>query len=51
MKVNKCKEIRRCYNYEKTGHLAVRYPRPRKKRREEARIVEKTKKDFSLGKK
>jgi len=49
--VDKCKEIRRYYNYGEIGHLATRCSKPRKKRREEARIIEKTRKDFFLNKK
>ena len=48
--VDRCRETRRCYNCGETGHLAARYSKPRKERREEVRIVEGEKEDFSLGK-
>jgi len=48
MDVDKHRETRRCYNYGETGHLAARCSKPRKKRREEVRIVEETKEDFSV---
>ena len=49
MNVNKCREMRRCYNCGEIGHLAARYSKPRKERREEVRIMENTMEDFSLG--
>jgi len=49
MNVNRCRELRRCYNCGKMGHLATRYSKPRKERKEKVRIVEETKEDFSLG--
>jgi len=48
MDVNRCRETRRCYNCEETGHLTARCSKPRKER-EEVRIVEREKEDFSLG--
>jgi len=47
MNVDRCRE-RRCYNCGKTGYLIARCSKPRKERREEVRIVEKAKEDFSL---
>jgi len=49
MDIDRCKETKRCYNCGETGHLAARCSKPRKERREEVRIVEEVKKDFSLG--
>ena len=49
MDIDRHKEARRCYNYRETGHLATRCSKLRKKRKEEMRIVEGVKKDFSLG--
>jgi len=49
MDVDKCREIRRCYNCGKTGHLTARCSKPRRERREEVRIIEEAKEDFSLG--
>jgi len=49
MDVDRCRETRRCYNCGETGHLAARCSKPRKERREEVRIVEEGKEDFSLG--
>jgi len=51
MDIDRHKETRRCYNYKKMGHLAARYSKPRKERREEVRIVEEVKEDFSIGRK
>jgi len=48
MEIAKCKESRKCYNCEETGHLTVRYSKP-KKERVETRIVKKTREDFSQG--
>ena len=50
MDVNRCRETRRCYNCEETGHFAARCSKLRKERREEVRIVKREKEDFSLGK-
>ena len=49
MDVDRCRETRRCYNCGETGHLTARYSKPRKERREEVRVVEEGKEDFSLG--
>ena len=49
MDVNRCREMRRCYKCGETGHFAARCSKPRKERREEVRIVERKKEDFSLG--
>jgi len=49
MDVDRRREIRRCYNYGETGHLAARCSKPRKERREEVRIFEKEKEDFHSG--
>jgi len=49
MDVDRCRETRRCYNCGETGHLAARYSKPRKERREEVRIVEEAKENFSMG--
>jgi len=49
MDVDRRRETRRCYNCGETGHLAARCSKPRKERREEVRIVEREKEDFSLG--
>jgi len=49
MEVDKQREMRRCYNCGETGHLAARYFKPKKKRREEVRITENVMEDFSLG--
>jgi len=49
--VDRCREMRRCYNCGETGHLAARYSKQRKERKEEIRIVEEGKKDFSMGRK
>jgi len=46
MDVDRCREARRCYTCGETGHLAARCSKPRKKRSEEVRIVEKVKEDF-----
>jgi len=48
MEIAKCKESRKCYNCEETGHLTVRYSKP-KKERVETRIVKKTRENFSQG--
>jgi len=49
MDVDRCRETRRCYNCGKTGHLAARCSKPRKERREDVRIVEEAKEDFSMS--
>jgi len=49
MDVNRCRETRKCYNCGKMGHLTARCSKLRKERREEVRIVEAEKEDFSLG--
>jgi len=50
MDIDRCRETRRCYNCGEMGYLAARCSKPRKERREEMRIVEGMKEDFSLGK-
>jgi len=50
MDVDRHRQMRRCYNYGEIGHLTARCSKPRKERREEVRIIEETKEDFSLGK-
>jgi len=50
IEVDKCREMRRCYNYGEMGHLAARCSKPRKERREEVRITENVVENFSLGK-
>ena len=49
MDVDRCREMRRCYNCGEMGHLAARCSKPRKERREEVRITESTTEDFSPG--
>jgi len=49
MDVDRCREMRRCYNCGETGHLTARCSKPRKEKREEVRIVEEAKEDFYLG--
>jgi len=49
MDVDRRQEMRRCYNCGETGHLAARCSKPRKERREEVRIVEEVKEDFSMS--
>jgi len=49
MDVDRRRETRRCYNCGETGHLTARCSKPRKERREEVRIVEREKEDFSLS--
>ena len=49
MDVDRHREMRRCYNCGETGHLAARCSKQRKEKREEMRIVEEVKKDFSMG--
>ena len=49
MNVNRHREMRRYYNCGEIGHLAARYSKLRKERREEVRIMENAMEDFSLG--
>jgi len=49
MDVDRRREMR-CYNCREMGHLATRCFKLRKERREEVRIIEEAKEDFSLGK-
>jgi len=49
MDVDRRREMRRCYNYGEMGHLAARCSKPRKERKEEVRITENAREDFSLG--
>jgi len=49
MEVNKCRETKRCYNYEEMGHLATRCSKLRKERKEEVRITKSTIEDFFLS--
>ena len=49
MDVDRRREMRRCYNCGETDHLTARCSKPRKERREEIRIVEEAKEDFSMG--
>jgi len=49
MDMDRHRKIRKCYNCGETGHLAARYSKPRRERREEVKMVEETKEDFSLG--
>jgi len=49
MDIDRRKEMRRCYNCGEIDHLAARCSKPRKERREEVRIIEEAKEDFSLG--
>jgi len=49
MDINRSRETRRCYNCEEIGYLAARCSKPKKERKEEVRIVEEAKEDFSLG--
>ena len=49
MDMDRRKEMRRCYNCREMGHLSARCSKQRKERREEMRIVEEAKKDFSMG--
>ena len=49
MDMDRCRETRRCYNCGEMGHLTARCSKLRKERREEVRIVEGVKEDFSLG--
>jgi len=51
MDMDRHKEMRKCYNCGETGHLAARCSKPRRKRKEKVRMVEKAKEDFSLGRK
>jgi len=49
MDVDRHRKIRRCYNCGETGHLAARCSKQRKERRNEIKIVEGVKEDFSMG--
>ena len=49
MDVDRRREMRRCYNCGEIGHLTARCSKPRKERREEIRIVEEVREDFSTG--
>ena len=49
MEVNKCREMRRCYNCEEIGHLTARCSKLRKEKREEVRITKNAMEDFFLG--
>ena len=49
MDVDRRRETRKCYNCGEMGHLTARCSKLRKERREEVRIVEGVKEDFSLG--
>jgi len=49
MDVDRHRKMRRCYNCREIGHLAARYSKPRKERREEVRITKNVMEDFSLG--
>jgi len=49
MDVDRCREMRRCYNCGETGYLAARCSKLRKERRKEVRIVEAKKENFSIG--
>ena len=51
MDVDRRREMRRCYNCGETGHLAARCSKQRKERRNEMKIVEGVKEDFSIGRK
>jgi len=42
------REMRRCYNCGEMGHLTARCSKLRKEKREEVRIIEEAKEDFSL---
>jgi len=49
--VDKHREMRKYYNCEEMGYLTIWCSKPRKKRREEVRIVKETKENFSPSKK
>jgi len=49
MDVNRRQKMRRYYNCRETGYLTTRCSKPKKERREEVRIIEEAKEDFSLG--
>jgi len=51
MDVNRCREMRRCYNCGETDYFTARCSKLRKEKSEEVRIVEEVKKDFSLDRK
>ena len=51
MDVNRCREMRRCYNCRETNHFTTRCSKLRKEKSEKVRIVEEVKKDFSLDRK
>jgi len=48
MDVDRQREMRRCYNCGEMGHLAARCFKLRKEKKEEVRIIEEVKEDFSL---
>ena len=50
MDMDRRRKMRKYYNCGETGHLTARCSKPRRERREEVRIVEEAKEDFSLGK-
>jgi len=49
MEIDKHKETRGYYNYGEMDYLTTRCSKPRKERREEVKIVEKVRENFSLG--
>jgi len=49
MDVDRCREMRRCYNCGETSHLTARCFKLRKEKRKEVRITENAIEDFSLG--